>query len=166
MLVPIQQLSHQARSWVYSLKAPISNTQQVELEQLLSKFIDQWSSHGNNLHAGFQVVDQVMLVVAVENGFEAASGCSIDKLTAIIQQAENQLQLGLLDRMNLVFKKEDGKVVFETFSNIKASLSQEPQIANWYIANNQEQSLNQYLKTPWIPVKDSWLARFIPAISL
>jgi len=166
MLVPIQQLSHQARSWVYSFHAPISNTQQRELEQLLSNFIEQWSSHGNNLQAGFQVVDQVMLVVAVENGFEAASGCSIDKLTAVIQQAESQFNLGLLDRMNLVLKNEEGQIRFESFTQIKTVFSQHPHLANGYIANNQEQSLDLYLKNPWIKVKDSWLARFVPVLSL
>jgi hypothetical protein len=130
----------------------------------LAEFCQGWAAHGNQLTADFDVFHAQVLVLGVDEEVESASGCSIDKATAIFQQIESELQLDLFNRMNLTFL-EDGVVRMIRMNDINQAFHSRLIKEDTVFLDNTISVLSD-LRTRWqVPFKDSWAFRKVKSIA-
>ena len=161
MFVEFDSLKDTARVWVYQASKTLTPQQEDAISKTLSAFTDQWAAHNQPLLSSFKILYSQFIVLATDESFNEASGCSIDTATRVFQQVEIENQLGLFDRTQVAFlinnkvvvlplqqlskKKEEGvwnseTLVFNNVINTKRDLS-----VNWIIPA-QQTWLKRYLK--------------------
>lgn len=167
MNIPFEQMPPSARTWIYTANRLLSASESALVLERLTPFLTEWSSHGTPLKAACQVVDSSIIVVAVENGFEAASGCSIDKSVRALKELEEELSLSFFDRLQILYKSSpDSQVHVLPLAVFKNKLSAGEISAESAIANTQVASVGELKSELWQEVKDSWLARFLPSTTV
>lgn len=164
MTVSFDQLPDQARAWVYTSNR-LLNDQEVHLvRSYLEQFTADWSSHGTPLKAAAQVFDHSVIVLAVEDGWDVASGCSIDKSVAVLKTIEQELHISLFDRLLLLHKAElNAPVSFISLPNLKKGIQEGVIPAESLIINTQADSLRAIKEGLWTEIKHSWLGKLTPA---
>ncbi|MBR9860170.1 hypothetical protein GYB22_05375 [bacterium] len=100
-------LQGNGRVWIYTASRTLTSTEESEISEKLNKFISNWSAHGKALHAGFEIYKNQIIIIAADEGFEAASGCSIDTSVQEIRNIDQIYGLDLFNRLNIPFLKED-----------------------------------------------------------
>ena len=82
--------------------------QRDELEDVkssLNDFLKQWTAHGQNLKAGYDIPYNRFIVIGLDQSMASASGCSIDASVHFIQSLEKKFEVDLLDKMNVSYKQ-------------------------------------------------------------
>ena len=100
------------------------------------------------------------LVLAVDEGFNNVSGCSIDASVHFVQDLEKELQVDMMDKMNISFKVNDhiNVVKMKTFKEFaeQQKINAETVVFNNMVATKQE------LENSWeIPAEQSWHKRYL-----
>lgn len=147
--------------WAYPISKLLS---EKELNDLLTTgfdFISEWTAHNKKLKASFEIFENRILLVKVDESFEIASGCSIDKLTQFIKKTELSFGIELLNRF-LVACVINKKIEVIHATEIKKLLltnviSENTFVYNTSISNQNE--LNGWLNE----IKNTWLKRYLVA---
>ena len=101
----------------------------------------------------------IFLVLAANEQFNQASGCSIDASVHFVQQLETTFGLRLFDRTKTAVWQAD-ELVFKTTAELKTDIQNGTFDDNTLIFNNLVQTINE-LKTAWqVRAGSSWLSRF------
>lgn len=109
MYVNFEQLPPTARTWVY-LSDRSWNAEEVRMIDASARtFLENWTAHQQALSASFRIFHDQFLVIAVDQQTASASGCSIDKSVAFIQDLEKALQCRMMDRLLFAYK-QDGAI--------------------------------------------------------
>ncbi|AUC14470.1 ABC transporter ATPase [Tenacibaculum sp. SZ-18] len=160
MYVSYNELPNSSRVWVYQSDREFT---QEEVESISAKaiiFIDQWTRHGDDLRGSFMIKYNQFLVIALDESFNNASGCSIDASVRFIKSIEEELSIDLMDKMNVSFK--DG----ERINIVKLSDFQEfakaEKINSETIVFNNMVSTKDDFENKWeVSAKESWHNRFL-----
>jgi hypothetical protein len=167
MNIPFDQMPSSARAWVYTANRILNASESELVQERLAPFLTEWSSHGTPLKAASQVIDQAIIVVAVENGFEAASGCSIDKSVRVLKDLEQEFKISLFDRLQILYRQSASSVVqVLPLGEFKNKLAAGEISADGSIVNTQVASVGELKSELWKEVKDSWLAKFLPSTAV
>ncbi|MBC7487842.1 MAG: hypothetical protein H7282_13950 [Cytophagaceae bacterium] len=167
MNISFDQMPSSARAWVYTANRILTPAESNLLMERLTPFLTEWSSHGTPLKASVQILDQSVVVIAVENGFEAASGCSIDKSVRILKDLEQELTVSMFDRLQILYKKEASAAAeVLPLPLFKDKLAAGEINAEGLIVNTQVATVGELKSELWKEVKDSWLARFLPSTAV
>jgi hypothetical protein len=105
MLVDFNTLPDDSRIWIYQANRTLTEDEVSEIETKLTKFIQEWTAHGANLNAGFEIKYKRFIVIALDQERNAATGCSIDASVHFIMQLEKDYDIDLMDKMNVSFKQ-------------------------------------------------------------
>ena len=160
MLVNFNQLPSDARIWIYQASRPFSEEEKNGLDKQLSHFVEQWTSHGQDLKGSYQILYNRFIVLGVDQGANDASGCSIDSSVHFLQELESQYNLSLLDKSRMAFK-QNGSIQTYSVKEFKEALSKGEITEDTLYFNNLAQKARE-LENNWeVPVKDSWLARYL-----
>lgn len=158
-------LTGNGRIWIYVANRPLSEIEQMAIKVELAEFCASWAAHGNQLTADFDIFHNQVFVLGVDEQVEAASGCSIDKATAIFQQIDEQLQLDLFNRMNLTFLQDDAIRIVKMQDLNQAYISGLIGDETTFMDNTI--SVLADLRTKWqVPFKDSWAYRKVKSVSV
>jgi hypothetical protein len=134
------------------------------INQKMSKFIEDWTVHGKNLKATFQVVAPLFIIVAVDETYAELSGCSKDALTNEIKTLGKDLDVDFFDRMMIAYHPNDEEIALIELSDFKSKLSKDEIRQNTIVYNNLIETKAD-LKHSWqIPVKDSWHTKLVSVI--
>ena len=157
-------LQGNGRIWIYVANRKLSEVEAQDVKSRLADFCKGWAAHGNQLKADFDVFHNQLLVLGVDEQVEAASGCSIDKATAIFQQIDAELQLDLFNRMNLTFlQNEEIRIV--KMQDINQAYIIGLIKENTVFLDNTISILSD-LRTRWqVPFKESWAFSKIKSIT-
>jgi hypothetical protein len=160
MYVPFDSLEDSARVWIYQAGRKLSESEKSTISEMLSAFTHQWVAHGNPLRTSFAIFHDQFIVLAADEEFEMASGCSIDGAVRTIQQINNQFGLSLFDRTKVAFLKDEIVVVD------KSDLVKSLELGIW---KHDTATFNNVLGTKgdlskqWIvPASQTWLKRYLP----
>ena len=107
MFVPFNQLPDHARVWIYPSNRELSKPEISKIENLAEDFLNQWTSHGNDLQAGVNLPYDRFIVLGLNESIQSTSGCSIDASVRFIQSLEADFDIVLLDKMNVTFKNQN-----------------------------------------------------------
>ena len=105
MLTDFKDLPGHSRIWIYQSNRSFTDAELEEIEQSLSAFLKEWTAHGSELHAGFEIRYKRFIIIGLDQSNTGASGCSIDTSVHFIQSLEQKYNVILLDRMNVSFKQ-------------------------------------------------------------
>ncbi len=89
--------------WIFQSIRDFKSEEINKIEGVLSEFLINWKTHGSDLSAGFSILENRFIKVFVDENIQSASGCSIDSLTRVIKQLDEEFKLELLNRMYISY---------------------------------------------------------------
>lgn len=149
-----------SRVWVYQSNRVFGIDEALEIEEMLSEFIEQWKSHGTPVKgAGHLFFGQFIVLIADETA-TGVSGCSTDSSVRLIKSVEAKFGVNMFDRTTLAFFVKD-KIQLLPMSQLQYAFDNSFIKAETLYFNNLVQTKEE-LAAKWIiPVKDSWLVNKI-----
>jgi len=86
MFVEYQDLPSNSRVWVYQSEREFTSKELEFISEKAIDFIEKWTKHGSNLKGSFTIKYNQFLVLAVDEGFNNVSGCSIDSSVRFVHE--------------------------------------------------------------------------------
>lgn len=153
----LQNMPAHSRVWIYQSSRDLTSSEADSIRAAALAFLDQWTSHGALMNAAIDVLHNRFIVVSVDEQTAPASGCGIDKSVKFIQEVEKQLNLSLLDRMQVAYRKE-GKILSTSLSQLKQVLEQAfGEKTGEAIVFNNMVGTKAEMESSWeIPLRESW----------
>ena len=109
MRIDFEELTQDARVWIYQNNQAIPSSQIESIQSELHEFANSWSAHQRPLYAFADIFHERFLVFMVDEQRNAASGCSIDASVTFIRSLEQKYGLQLFDRFTFSYEK-DGQI--------------------------------------------------------
>ncbi len=159
MHISFTELPDQARVWLYQSERALTSGEQQIILDAGRRFIDQWVTHGQTLIASITVIDNFFIAIAVDDR-NLPSGCSIDSSVDFVRTIGNHLNLDFFGRTNIPLQV-DGKIELMPLAELKQKLKLGEIDHNTLVYNTLSANIAE-LKKWVIPLKNSWLARFLP----
>lgn len=160
MLVEFNALPDSSRVWIYQANRSFSKGELLELEQALEGFIEEWTAHGSDLRAAYEIKYNRFIVLALDQTQTSASGCSIDASVHFIQQLEKKYNVELLDKMNVSYKQGEF-VAYKPLIDFKKMAKQKAVSKNTIVFNNLVTNKGEYLEHWEVPASESWHGHFM-----
>lgn len=160
MLIDFNALPDSARIWIYQCNRSFSEEEIAEVTQDLASFLEQWTAHGSDLSAGFEIRYNRFVIIGLDQTHASASGCSIDASVHFIQSLEQQYQVDLLDKMNVSYKQGE-YIAYKNLVDFKKMAKQRAVSKNTVVFNNLVTTKQEYLENWEVPASESWHARFM-----
>jgi hypothetical protein len=161
MFVPFQSLPDYSRIWIYQSNKKLDIKSIAILSETLKTFTENWTVHGQPMHASFNIRFDRFVILAANEGINAASGCSIDSSVRTLKEIGHVLQVDFFDRSEVAFK--DGEdVLTQNIGTLKSSLSNGDWNGDTLMFHNLIAEKSQLEKGWLIPAKASWLKRYLP----
>ena len=159
MLVAFEELPESARVWIYQSDR-ILNSQQINaISEQAKRFCDQWAAHNTPLKSSYKILHDKFIVLAVDEGFNEASGCSIDSSVNFIKSIENQLDLNFFDRTKVAFLIDDN-IYTTDLNSIKNEISSGKIERKTLTFNLQAQNIFEFQEKWLMPVEESWMKKY------
>ncbi len=98
MYIPFEQMPDHARVWIYQANRPLSFSESERISQTLEQGTKGWEAHGAPLQASFEIRFNQVVVVAVNESVNQASGCSIDASTRWFKELAAELHIDFFNR--------------------------------------------------------------------
>lgn len=148
---PLEQLSDDAKTWVFGISPPLDAQQSARLLAQVDDFLTRWAAHGTPIRSARELREGSFLVIAADETSET-SGCSIDKLYGTLRALEHELGVSILDGTRVFFRQGDAvravsrndfrnaagatTVVFdttaETLAQIRSGAWERPASQSWH----------------------------------
>jgi len=160
MLTDFNNLPDDSRIWIYQSNRKLSDTEIAEIEGKTAPFLEQWTAHGTDLEAGFEIKYGRFIVIGLNQTNASASGCSIDASVRFIQSLEKEYEIDLLDKMNVTFYSGD-YIAHKPLIEFKKMAKARSVSKNTIVFNNLVNTKAEYLENWEIPAKESWHNRFL-----
>lgn len=159
MYIPFNQLSDEARIWVYQASRLLQDKEQTAILQKTQVFLETWASHGNSLQCSGAIYYDQFLVMAVEEKFQNATGCAIDASTQFIRELEEDFQISLLDRTQVAFRHHKTNLLIP-LDQLKATIQQGTVLADMLTFDNTI-TQKKALTDRWlVRAGESWFRRY------
>jgi len=164
MYIPFEQLPNQSRVWVYQANRPLLADEMEQISSFLTHEMNAWAAHGAPLNASFEIRFDQVVIVAVNEDINEASGCSIDASTRWFKSLGETFQIDFFDRQ--IAKIQGEQISLIPITSIKdfilsANLSEED-----FIIPPQTSDLGQY-RNQWLQtVRESWLKKYLAKSSV
>lgn len=164
MYIPFEDMPPQARIWIYQASRPLSAAEETYAMQLGQKFASSWAAHGKPLQASIKVFHQRFLVIAVDEDYNQASGCSIDASVALVKELEEKFttapgHFSFFDRTKVAFLHQN-EVFVEPTTKLKQQVSEGKIKPDTLTFNNLVSNKGQFEKEWVVPARDSWISRY------
>lgn len=160
MFTEYTTLPDSARVWVYQADRTLTIEEVEYISAKAIMFIDSWTRHGDDLKGSFTLKYNQFLVLAIDESFNNASGCSIDASVRFVKELEQELKIDLMNKMNISFK--DGENIntvklpdFQEFAKAKKITS------STIVFNNMVATKADFDKKWEVPATESWHSRFL-----
>jgi hypothetical protein len=161
MYLPFEQMPENSRVWVYQADHKFSDTEEKLVRDRMTRFCEGWNTHGNLMPTSFDLVENQILILAVDESNLGASGCSIDSSVRTLRELENLLQANLTDQGKISLKKSTGEMKVIPALGVKSRVvSGEIDLETEVI--NPTIRIKADLKNLWQPVRNSWLNKYFP----
>jgi len=154
-----EELSDKSRIWIFQSNSKIDDSTSEKILTETDHFLQKWAAHGNALLASSTIEYNQFLIIATDEDFNLASGCSIDSMTRFIQELAQKFNLNLFDRSKLAFLKS-GNVELVDMKSMKELVSQGYFDSEMLFFNNNINTKDQLRKEWLVKPEESWLSRY------
>jgi hypothetical protein len=165
MFISFNELPDHARVWIYQSDRIITPGIKSVIEEQLNLFTSSWVAHRQPLQSSYTFLEDYFIVLAVDEQVSGASGCSIDSSTHAMKQIEEITGLDFFDRTIVAFKI-DNKVMQLQLGELKQKFKEGVLNENTITFNTLADSVGVVRKNWRIPVKESWVKRYIQPVPL
>ena len=153
----LDQLQDDARIWIFGGHESFDSAQTDRLQNGLNSFVSQWTAHGSPLAAGFGFIERRFVVVGVNPGVPP-SGCSIDRLFRIMQEAEREIRVPLLDSTSIYFRTQSGEVAAASRADFRQRVELGEVTAQTSVFDTTIETMSQFRGNFEKRAADSWHA--------
>ena len=160
MLVDFKTLPDDSRIWIYQSSRSFAQEELIEVNKGLDDFIKDWTAHGSDLRAGYEIRYKRFIILALDQSQTGASGCSIDASVHFIQHLEKKYHLELLDKMNVSYKQGDF-IAYKSLVDFKKMAKQKAVSKRTIVFNNLVANKQEYMEHWEVPASESWHSRFM-----
>jgi hypothetical protein len=160
MLVDFNTLPEESRVWIYQANRSFTDDEISEIKSKLDTFITNWTAHGADLQASYLIKYKRFIVIAINQGLNAATGCSIDASVHFIQQLEKDYDVDLMDKMNVSYKQGDF-IAYKNLLDFKKMAKEKAVSKNTIVFNNLVNNIAEFNENWEVPASESWHSRFI-----
>jgi len=160
MLVNFDSLTETARVWIYQANRSFTEKELVEISDALDRFISEWTAHGSDLKAGYEIKYKHFIIIALDQDFASASGCSIDASVHFIQELEKKYNVDLLDKMNVSYK-QGTHIAYKPLGDFKKMAKDRAISKKTIVFNNLVTNKHEYINHWEVPASESWHSRFL-----
>jgi hypothetical protein len=160
MLTDFHTLPETSRIWIYQANRSFTSEEQEEIRSEMDTFLKDWTAHGSNLQAGYEIRYKRFIVIALDQSQASASGCSIDASVHFIQHLEKKYEVQLLDKMNVSYKQGE-YIAYKPLADFKKMAKQKAVSKNTIVFNNLVNNKQEYEEYWEVPASESWHARFM-----
>ena len=160
MYTIFNQLSPHSRIWIYQCDRKLSTEEVQEVSAIMQSFCEQWEAHGQPLQTSFKIELNQFLIVAVDEGFNNASGCSIDGSVRILKNLQAEQGINFLDPSKIAFLV-NGEVQLHSRLELKELFASGKLAASTITFHNLVSSKSDFENQWKIPVEKSWMAKYI-----
>jgi len=160
MIKDFKELPDDSRIWIYQSNRKLSDAEVEIISAKTEAFLEQWTAHGKDLNAGFEIRYNRFIVLGLNQENASASGCSIDSSVYFIQSLEKEFGLDLLDKMNVTFYNGE-YIAHKSLADFKKMAKARSVSKNTVVFNNLVITKEDYLENWEVPAKDSWHSRFL-----
>lgn len=164
MFVSIDEMPESARIWIYQTDRFLTEQEASALTDSLITFCEHWTAHKKDLKASAALFHRCLLVLAVDETQQEASGCSVDKSVNFLHAVEEELGVGFFDRYSVAWKNEEGELQLSNKEEFETLVRQDVIQAETPVFNNLLQTIGQ-LRTNWeVPFSKSWHSRLFSTL--
>lgn len=160
MFVPFSTISNDARVWIYQASRKITPEEYQSIVTKGRQFIDNWGTHGQPLTASIEVLEDYFLIISVDDYLQLPSGCSIDASVSFIRSIGEELQINFFDR-SLVPLWKNESIVMVPLTELKQQMKEGKIDSDTTLMNTLVEKKSE-LANWLIPIKSSWLGRYLP----
>jgi hypothetical protein len=164
MYIPFEQLPDQSRVWVYQANRRLMANEIEQIRSFLMNEMNAWAAHGAPLNASFEIRFGQVVIVAVNEDVNEASGCSIDASTRWFKSLGEMLQVDFFDRQ--IAKIQGEQISLIPITSIKDFILSAHLLEEDFIIPPQTSDLRQY-RNQWLQtVRESWLKKYLAKSSV
>ena len=160
MLVDFNTLPDESRVWIYQANRSFTQEELSEISEKLDVFIENWTAHGGDLEAGYNIVYKRFIVIGLNQNSNKATGCSIDSSVHFIQQLEQEYKVDLMDKMNVSYKQGEF-IAYKPLLEFKTMAKNRAVSENTIVFNNLVNTIGEFKEFWEVPAKESWHSRFL-----
>lgn len=160
MTTDFKNLPGDSHIWIYQANRKLREEEVGRIATKTKTFLEQWTAHGSDLEAGFEIRYNRFIVIGLNQENATASGCSIDASVNFIQSLEKEFNVDFLDKMNVTFYSGD-YIAHKTLSEFRKMAKARSVSKNTVVFNNLVITKSDYLENWEVPAKDSWHSRFL-----
>ena len=172
MYTPFAQLPDDARLWVYQANRSLTDVDVDQIESSLQPALSQWAAHGQPLLASAQVVANRFVVIAVDEGHNLPSGCSIDASTHFLKTIGQQLSgnspVDFFDRsaayVGPTRSDGSGEVLTLALPTIKHAVMDGRLTPNTLVFNTLVSTKAEFAANWMKPASQTWLNRYFARV--
>ena len=151
MIKDFNDLPDDSRLWIYQSNRKLSNEELAIIEPKIIEFLKQWTAHGKELDAGYEIKYNRFIVLGLNQENTSASGCSIDASVGFIQSLEKEFEIDLMDKMNVTYYNGDF-IAHKSLSDFKKmakakSVSKNTVVFNNLVNTKKNQKMTTHAKT-------------------
>ena len=157
----IENLADSSKVWIYQADRTISQNEINLISEALKTFIDQWQAHGQDLFAGYAVLYNRFLVIAVDERKATASGCSIDSSVGAIRKLGSQLNVDFFNRLNLGYLDTNQSIHFMSMAEFQDSILNGNITKDTLVFNSLTPNLGEFMNHFISKLQDSWHSRML-----
>ncbi len=161
MLTEFKNLPDESRIWIYQSNRKLNDTEVEVISSKTNDFLEQWTAHGKDLEAGFEIKYNRFIVIGLNQENASASGCSIDSSVYFIQSLEKEFDVDLMDKMNVTFYNGDF-IAHKSLADFKKMAKARSISKKTVVFNNLINTKAEYKENWEVPAEDSWHERFLP----
>jgi hypothetical protein len=160
MIVDFNLLPDTSRFWIFTANQKLSAEQIHELSDNLSSFLQKWTAHKADLNASFDIIENSILIIAVDESQTGASGCSIDSMTKEVKRIADELKVDFLNRFSIVLKT-DNEVMIANANHLKSLLENNQINPETIVSNSMVNTFGELKTNLFLPIKETWMNRYL-----
>ncbi|MFT4754528.1 MAG: hypothetical protein ACI9GM_000011 [Salibacteraceae bacterium] len=145
-----------SRVWVYTANRAFTSDEVAQIEELGNTFVGAWKVHGAPLEAGFKMVYNQFLVMAVNENVAGASGCSIDSSVGFMKSIEKQFDVSILDKLNLAFHGNQNTIEVLPMFEFQDKIQNGDIHSETIVFNNLVETLGEFRNSWEVKLENSW----------
>lgn len=149
MIIP--NLPNESRVWFFGASRILLLEEVEALTEQLNTLVSSWKSHGASLSAGFEILHESILIVAIDQSVESPSGCSIDKIFGLLK---NQ-PIDFFQR-SLIWRPYCNTTEILTVEKYKNLYTKGELFDDTLVVNSLVDNLHQARENLYIPFSEHW----------
>ena len=160
MHVDFDQLPEDARVWVYQASRQMTVNEINRARKVLESFTNDWAAHGSPLRSSFKFLHDRFVLIAVDEGLNMASGCSIDSSVHVMKLIGDETGIDFFDRTHVPFLISEDVVLIK-----RTELKEKYRSGVWNGTTRTFNTLAQTvreIRNQWLmEAEKTWLRRYM-----